>query len=174
MRLYLHCSQTYNITVSQARVGTTLVDLDLTALFDSGTSFTYLVDPAYSWFSESFIVPTKYDLLFLDDAQPRCKHQFDTDFFCAYTKMFSANDLQHELIYCLAFVKSAELNIIGRKSSLQAMLVENFMTGYRVVFDKEKLILGWKKSNCYDIEDADTFWRGHTTLPLHLQLLLLD
>lgn len=43
--------------------------------------------------------------------------------FCAFTKMFAANDLQHELIYCLAFVKSAELNIIGRKSSLQAMLV---------------------------------------------------
>lgn len=43
--------------------------------------------------------------------------------FCSYTKMFSANDLQHELVYCLAFVKSAELNIIGRKSSLKAMLV---------------------------------------------------
>lgn len=25
---------------------------------------------------------------------------------------------------------------------------ENFMTGYRVVFDREKLVLGWKKFDC--------------------------
>ena len=28
------------------------------------------------------------------------------------------------------------------------LIAENFMTGYRVVFDREKLILGWKKSDC--------------------------
>lgn len=26
--------------------------------------------------------------------------------------------------------------------------VENFMTGYRIVFDREKLVLGWKKFDC--------------------------
>lgn len=31
--------------------------------------------------------------------------------------MLIANDLQSELVYCLAVVKSLELNIIGRKSS---------------------------------------------------------
>ncbi|PNX84902.1 aspartic proteinase-like protein 1-like [Trifolium pratense] len=36
---------------------------------------------------------------------------------------------------------------------LLMLIAENFMTGYRVVFDREKLILGWKKSDCYDIED---------------------
>lgn len=25
---------------------------------------------------------------------------------------------------------------------------ENFMTGYRVVFDRERLVLGWEKFNC--------------------------
>lgn len=25
---------------------------------------------------------------------------------------------------------------------------ENFMTGYRIVFDREKLVLGWKKYDC--------------------------
>lgn len=25
---------------------------------------------------------------------------------------------------------------------------ENFMTGYRIVFDREKLMLGWKKTDC--------------------------
>jgi len=27
-------------------------------------------------------------------------------------------------------------------------IAENFMTGYRVVFDREKLVLGWKKFDC--------------------------
>jgi hypothetical protein len=29
-----------------------LIDVEFTALFDSGTSFTYMVDPAYSRVSE--------------------------------------------------------------------------------------------------------------------------
>ncbi|KAJ6915560.1 hypothetical protein NC652_018256 [Populus alba x Populus x berolinensis] len=33
---------TYNVTVTQARVGTMLIDVEFTALFDSGTSFTYM------------------------------------------------------------------------------------------------------------------------------------
>ncbi|XP_048500870.1 aspartyl protease family protein 1 isoform X2 [Beta vulgaris subsp. vulgaris] len=44
---------------------------------------------------------------------------------------------QSELVYCLAVVKSKELNIIG----------QNFMTGYRIVFDREKLFLDWEKSD---------------------------
>jgi hypothetical protein len=44
----------YNITVTRVRVGTTLIDDEFTALFDTGTSFTYLVDPMYTTVSESF------------------------------------------------------------------------------------------------------------------------
>lgn len=33
------------------------------------------------------------------------------------TNIFSPIDMQSELVYCLAIVKSRELNIIGRKSS---------------------------------------------------------
>lgn len=51
--MFMCCSPTYNITITQIRVGTTLLDVDLTALFDSGTSFTYLVDPIYAKLSES-------------------------------------------------------------------------------------------------------------------------
>lgn len=28
------------------------------------------------------------------------------------------------------------------------LFAENFMTGYRVVFDREKMVLGWKPSDC--------------------------
>lgn len=66
------CSPTYNVTVTQVRVGTSIIDVDITALFDSGTSFTYLVDSTYRkvsqnvspWlnFSSSFI---NFNCLFL-------------------------------------------------------------------------------------------------------------
>ncbi|KAL9142673.1 hypothetical protein ABFS82_14G185800 [Erythranthe guttata] len=42
--------------------------------------------------------------------------------------------------YCLAIVKSEGINIIG----------QNFMTGYRLVFDRDEMVLGWKESDCYD------------------------
>ncbi|XP_048334943.1 aspartyl protease family protein 1 isoform X2 [Ziziphus jujuba] len=49
-------------------------------------------------------------------------------------------------VFCLAVVKSGDVNIIG----------QNFMTGYRVTFDREKKVLGWKESNCYDNEETNT------------------
>nr|GLL48053.1 aspartic proteinase-like protein 1 isoform X1 [Ipomoea trifida] len=36
-----------------------------------------------------------------------------------------------------------------------SQLSENFMTGYRMVFDWEKLKLGWSASNCNDLDDND-------------------
>ncbi|KAG5534536.1 hypothetical protein RHGRI_022603 [Rhododendron griersonianum] len=47
---------------------------------------------------------------------------------------------------CLAIIKSGDINIIG----------QNFMTGYRIVFDCEKMVLGWESSNCYDAEKSST------------------
>ncbi|XAR58019.1 Nepenthesin [Bertholletia excelsa] len=151
---------TYNITVTQTRIGTTVIDLDFSALFDSGTSFTYLVDPSYTRFSQSFHSQVK-DRRHLPD--PRIPFEYCYDMspdantsliptvgltmrgggrLAVYDPIIVIS-MQHELVYCLAIVMSAELNIIG----------QNFMTGYRIVFDREKLILGWKKSNCYDVED---------------------
>lgn len=52
----------------------------------------------------------------------------------------------HELLYCLAVIKSEELNIIG----------QNFMTDYRIVFDREKLVLGWKKYDCNNMDGSNS------------------
>ncbi|RVW51545.1 Aspartyl protease family protein 1 [Vitis vinifera] len=60
---------------------------------------------------------------------------------------------QSELIYCMAVVRSAELNIIG----------QNFMTGYRIIFDREKLVLGWKEFECDDIENSSVPIRPRAT-----------
>ena len=79
-------------------------------------------------------------------------------------------------MYCLGILKSVDfkINIIGRKyhnteiytvdiqyieltqtkKRAQAecifiwLVAENFMSGYRIVFDRERMILGWKRSDC--------------------------
>ncbi|KAL2333839.1 hypothetical protein Fmac_015052 [Flemingia macrophylla] len=151
---------TYNITVTEVRVGTTIMDVEFTALFDSGTSFTYLVDPTYTRLTESFHsqvqdrrrpsdsrIPFEYCYDMSPDANTSLIPSVSLTMggrshFSVYDPLIIIST-QSELVYCLAVVRSAELNIIG----------QNFMTGYRVVFDREKLVLGWKKFDCYDIED---------------------
>ncbi|XP_014508834.1 aspartyl protease family protein 1 isoform X1 [Vigna radiata var. radiata] len=153
---------TYNVTVTQVRVGTTLIDVEFTALFDSGTSFTYLVDPTYTRLTESFHsqvhdrrrpsdsrIPFEYCYDMSPDANTSLIPSVSLTMgggshFAVYDPIIIIST-QSELVYCLAVVKSSELNIIG----------QNFMTGYRVVFDREKLVLGWKKFDCYDIEDRN-------------------
>ncbi|RWR90699.1 aspartyl protease family protein 1-like protein [Cinnamomum micranthum f. kanehirae] len=154
----------YNISVTGFLVGPKLTDTSFSALFDSGTSFTYLADPAYTQLSESFnsqIQDKRYS--------NSSKLPFE------YCYLLSSNDTssliipsinltmkgggqfsvldplifitsQEETVYCLAVLKSNNLIIIG----------QNFMTGQRIVFDREKLVLGWKKFNCYDIENSST------------------
>ncbi|KAM7529574.1 hypothetical protein LguiB_032984 [Lonicera macranthoides] len=51
---------TYNISITHLRVGDNATNLDFTAIFDSGTSFTYLNDPAYSVITGS--VSTSIDI----------------------------------------------------------------------------------------------------------------
>ncbi|KAH1058701.1 hypothetical protein AAZX31_02G042800 [Glycine max] len=167
---------TYNITVTQVRVGTTLIDVEFTALFDSGTSFTYLVDPTYTRLTKSFHsqvqdrrhrsdsrIPFEYCYDMSPDANTSLIPSVSLTMgggshFAVYDPIIIIST-QSELVYCLAVVKSAELNIIG----------QNFMTGYRVVFDREKLVLGWKKFDCYDIEDHNdaipTRPRSHADVP---------
>lgn len=151
----------YNITVTQVIVGEEIRDLEFSAIFDSGTSFTYLNDPAYTLISKTF-----------DSSVQEKRHLSDSTIPFEYCYNISKNrSLSHvpvlnltmkggdnfhvtepvELIpvlggyvYCLAVVKSGNVNIIG----------QNFMTGYRVVFDRERMVLGWKPSNCYEVNDA--------------------
>lgn len=155
---------TYNISVTRIRVGTNMINMEFTALFDSGTSFTYLADPFYKRLSDSF-----HSLVEDSRRPPDSRIPFE---YCYHMSPGANNSLipsmsltmkgggqfvvydpiivistQNELVYCLAVVKSVELNIIG----------QNFMTGYRITFDREELILGWKKFDCYDTEDHGTF-----------------
>ncbi|XVE87480.1 hypothetical protein DITRI_Ditri18aG0120800 [Diplodiscus trichospermus] len=155
---------TYNVSITQINVGGRAGDLDFYAVFDSGTTFTYLNDPAYALISESFnnlAIEKRHtsnspDLPF-EYCYELSANQTSFNYPVVNLTMrggdrFFVNDpivvipMKGGDVYCLAVVKSDNLNIIG----------QNFMTGYRIVFDREKMVLGWKASDCYDIEASNT------------------
>ncbi|PPS10333.1 hypothetical protein GOBAR_AA10319 [Gossypium barbadense] len=155
---------TYNVSITQVNVGGNTADLDFNAIFDSGTSFTYLNDPAYTLISENFNnlaiekrhtsnssgLPFEY-CYDLSANQTNFKYPI-VNLTMKGGDYFFVNDpiivisLQGGDVYCLGIVKSDNVNIIG----------QNFMTGYRIVFDRERMVLGWKASDCYDIEASNT------------------
>lgn len=165
---------TYNVTVAQVRVGTNIFDLEFQTLFDSGTSFTYLVDPGYTKILESFHshiqdkrhppdarIPFEYCYDMRPDANSSLIPTMRLTMkgggqFILYDPIIVISTQQNELVYCLAVVRSQDLNIIG----------QNFMSGYRIVFDREKLVLGWKKFDCYDVEKSAALKpRNSTSVP---------
>ncbi|KAJ4962897.1 hypothetical protein NE237_022836 [Protea cynaroides] len=164
---------TYNISVTQMTVGTEVVNASFTAIFDTGTSFTYLNDPAYTTFAESFSAQVK-DTLRQPDQNSSFEYCYDTsstsdNLTIPDVNMTMGGGSQYQVFdpivvfidgntstisyYCLALVKSSDVNIIG----------QNFMTDYLIVFNREELVLGWKKSNCYDTKYISTSTQGNTT-----------
>nr|GMC65855.1 aspartyl protease family protein 1 isoform X1 [Ipomoea batatas] len=154
-------SPRYNVSVAQIRVGTNIIDSEFAALFDTGTSFTYLEDPPYTKLTESFHSQIQDPQYALDPRIPfEYCYEMSPNSSTSLVPTMSLTmkggghlviydpiivmSMQSQLIYCLAVLKSQDYNIIG----------QNFMTGYRFVFDREKATLGWKKFDCYDIEKA--------------------
>uniref|UniRef100_A0A2P2LG05 Peptidase A1 domain-containing protein n=1 Tax=Rhizophora mucronata TaxID=61149 RepID=A0A2P2LG05_RHIMU len=158
----LHQSHpTYNISITQINVEGDATDLAFSAIFDSGTSFTYLNDPAYAYISETFnnlanearANITDFPFEYCYDIS---NNQMDlliptVNLIMKGGNHFNATDPivivdlgSGASAYCLGVVKSGDVNIIG----------QNFMTGYRVVFDHESNMLGWKPSDCYDAVDS--------------------
>ncbi|XP_031476916.1 aspartyl protease family protein 1-like [Nymphaea colorata] len=149
---------TYQINVTDIQVGANVISIrpGLLPVFDTGTSFTYLADPLYTAIGDSFNKQVQ---------EPRSTLNSTTPFEYCYDISSNQNSIlipkinitmssganfnvlnpivvltsQGQNMYCLAIVKSDGLDIIG----------QNFMTGHRIVFNREKGVLGWKEFNCY-------------------------
>ncbi|XP_074308565.1 aspartyl protease family protein 1 isoform X1 [Silene latifolia] len=155
----------YNISIEQIIVGGKTSKVDgVYAIFDSGTSFTYLNDPAYALIAENFDsmvtdsrhssdpdIPFEYcyDLSSIDSSPstpPINLTMKGGDQLYVIDPTVTVSTQTGDVIYCLGIVKSEGVNIIG----------QNFMTGYRVVFDREKMVLGWKASDCNYVTESNT------------------
>ncbi|KAL7126406.1 hypothetical protein ABFS83_14G184800 [Erythranthe nasuta] len=156
---------TYSVTVTQVTVGNNVNDhLHITAILDSTFTYTYLTEPAYSFIVNNFISrvteePYTYPYeVVLDYCFALSENQ--TSYITPNLTFTMKGGNQYNVMnptlkfeqeesgsaYCLAIIKSESDNIIGH----------NFMTGHRLVFDREEMILGWKESDCYDSIPSDT------------------
>ncbi|KAF2312451.1 hypothetical protein GH714_034716 [Hevea brasiliensis] len=166
-------SPTYNISITKVNVGRYDSDLEFTAIFESGASFTYLNEPAYSFISESFNNQTKdkrysfgYGLPF-KYCYEISSYQDDVEVPILNLVMEGGSqfNVTDPIVYLVFRIKHVYIVLVLSKVKMGISLdVKNFMTGYRIVFDREKNVLGWKPSNCYDLSDSNTL-RVNPTSP---------
>ncbi|XP_039140430.1 aspartyl protease family protein 1-like isoform X2 [Dioscorea cayenensis subsp. rotundata] len=141
----------YNINIIGMLVGNSAIDADFSALVDTGTSFTYFIEPIYSQLSKAFHeqvqdkqyttdskIPFEYCYIMSSGTSNVPTVTLTTSSGSPFPVNYPiiAFPVQaNELAYCFAVAKGDKLNIIG----------QNFLTGLQVVFDRERMILGWKK-----------------------------
>ncbi|RWR93043.1 aspartic proteinase-like protein 1 isoform X1 [Cinnamomum micranthum f. kanehirae] len=157
----------YSVGVDSFCIGTAcLKHTGFRALVDSGTSFTFLPADVYERVTVEFDRQMNASS-FIPDGDPweYCYKASSLNLpeIPTVTLMFAENISyvvrnpifpyfkKGELVgFCLALQSAAEdIGTIG----------QNFMTGYRIVFDRENLKLGWSPSNCRDLD-------GSTRVPL--------
>lgn len=155
----------YIIGVENVCIGVTCLDeTNFNAQFDSGTTFTSLPDDIYKAVVKEFdrqANVTRFnfeDLPFEYCYKSSLEQLSDTPLvtikvtvnnsFVVHDPTFVLNDSQGRVVgFCLAIQSSPyEMGLIG----------QNFMQGYRLVFDRENLTLGWSRSKCQPLKDEKT------------------
>ncbi|CAH9123787.1 unnamed protein product [Cuscuta epithymum] len=148
----------YYIRIERIGVDKIGTNVDFVALVDSGTSITQLNHEEYTILTKNFDSLVKDTRVALTD-QPRFQYCYTPStnhtthrtpsltlkmkggaYFDVITPIVITTLPMGEPVYCLGIVENQniDVNVIG----------QNFMTGYRLVFDREKSIFGWKQSNC--------------------------
>ncbi|KAJ4775380.1 Eukaryotic aspartyl protease family protein [Rhynchospora pubera] len=153
----------YNISITEVTVGSTISELSFTAIVDSGTTYSGFTSTVYGWLVTSFDAQVSEPSIYISgcpfdycyEISPTQNEvqvpsiYFTTEggssFQALYPIVFiSEQNSKRPFSYCLAIVRY-DFNIIG----------ENFLVGQRIVFNREKEVLGWKPYNCST--DENTF-----------------
>ncbi|XP_045815841.1 aspartic proteinase-like protein 1 isoform X2 [Trifolium pratense] len=150
---------TYIIGVEACCIGSSCPKVtSFNAQFDSGTSFTLLPGHAYGAIAEEFdkqvnatrstFQGSPWEYCYEPSSQqlpkiPTLTLMFQqNNSFVVYNPVFVSYNNQGIDGFCLAIQPAdGDLGIIG----------QNFMTGYRLVFDRENKKLAWSHSNCQDL-----------------------
>ncbi|GMI68650.1 hypothetical protein like AT5G10080 [Hibiscus trionum] len=154
--------ETYIVGVDSCCIGNScLKQTGFSAVVDSGTSFTFLPNSVYESIAKEFDrrinatitsypgYPWKYCYKSSSQELPKVPHlklvfPFNNS-FVVLNPVFVVYGIQGVSGFCLAIQPmEGDVGTIG----------QNFMTGYRMVFDREKMKLGWSSSNCQDLADG--------------------
>ncbi|CAN6206663.1 unnamed protein product [Urochloa humidicola] len=154
----------YNVSFTAINVDTKSVAAEFAAVMDSGTSFTHLNDPEYTELATNFnsqirekranfsttgsadsfpfeycyrLSPSQREVL-LPDVSLTTKG--GALFPVTQPIIFLADGSGAAIGYCLGIIKSdISINVVG----------QNFMTGLKAVFNRERSVLSWQKFDCY-------------------------
>lgn len=150
---------TYIIGVEACCIGNSCLKMtSFKAQVDSGTSFTFLPGHAYGAITEEFDKqvnasrssfegsPWEYCYPSSSEQLPKVPSLTlmfqQNNSFVVYNPVFTFYDNQGVVGFCLAIQPTeGDMGTIG----------QNFMTGYRLVFDRENKNLAWSPSNCQDL-----------------------
>ncbi|KAE8010671.1 hypothetical protein FH972_007020 [Carpinus fangiana] len=120
---------TYNVSITQVAVGRNSSELGLSVIFDSGTSFTYLTDPVYTFISKSFNSQVQNKRTSFDSSFEYCYELSPTlnyevpsvnltmkggDQYFVTSPTLVVDIEEGNVVYCLGLVKSEDISIIGR------------------------------------------------------------
>ncbi|GKB07348.1 aspartic peptidase, partial [Tanacetum coccineum] len=155
----------YIIGIENFCIGTTCLDqTDVKAQFDTGTSFTILPTRIYKALVKEFDRQTNttksefedlpFEYCYSTSSQklpetPSVTIKFsENNTFVIHDPLYVINDNQGGILgYCFAIQSSPnEIGLIG----------QNFMKGYRLVFDRDNLTLGWSRSKCEPLTGEET------------------
>eukprot|EP00252_Welwitschia_mirabilis_P008002 TRINITY_DN1970_c0_g1_i4.p1 TRINITY_DN1970_c0_g1~~TRINITY_DN1970_c0_g1_i4.p1 ORF type:complete len:417 (-),score=79.60 TRINITY_DN1970_c0_g1_i4:152-1402(-) len=162
---------TYIVGIEAIHVGSVSINISaFKSVIDSGTSFTYLPQDAYKALVKEFNKQVNYprahykELPWAYCYEARSSDNYGYPEVSLIFKGGSNFSVYNPIIgiytengtmeaFCLALQEGSidNLGIIG----------QNFMTSYRMVFDRETLKLGWSPSDCYLIEEQ----KGNATSP---------
>ncbi|KAF5458104.1 hypothetical protein F2P56_022164 [Juglans regia] len=154
--------KTYIIRVEASCIGNACLEqTSFRALIDSGSSFTFLPDEVYEKVAKEFDrhvnatrssyegFPWKYCYKASSQELPKVPSVTlvfpSNNSFVVHNPVFIIYGNQGVVGFCLAIQPAGgDIGTIG----------QNFMTGYRIVFDRENLKLAWSRSNCQDLSDG--------------------
>ncbi|KAK3411643.1 hypothetical protein EUGRSUZ_I00379 [Eucalyptus grandis] len=153
--------ETYIVGVEACCIGNSCLNqTSFSALVDSGTSFTFLPNGVFETIAQEFDrrvnatrssikeVPWKYCYKPSTKEKPKVPSLtfvFPLNkSFVVFDPVFKIYGMEGLVGFCLA-IQGTDIDI--------GTIGQNFMMGYRIVFDRENLKLGWSRSNCQDIDD---------------------
>ncbi|KAJ1261751.1 hypothetical protein BS78_09G055200 [Paspalum vaginatum] len=154
---------TYNVSFTTINVGNKSAPVEFAAVMDSGTSYTLLNDPEYTDLATNFNAQVHEKRANFSNSPFEYCYSMSpnqTEVFVPYMSLTTkggalfpvtqpivgifdidrTSGRRHAIGYCLAIQKGdININIIG----------QNFMAGLKVVFNRERSVLGWQKFDCY-------------------------
>ncbi|KAB1199749.1 Aspartic proteinase-like protein 1 [Morella rubra] len=154
--------KTYVVGVEACCIGNScLKQTSFKALIDSGTSFTFLPNEVYEKIAKEFDRHVNATRSSYEGSPWQYCYKSSTQELRevpSVTLMFPLNN--SFVVYNPAFMIYGNQGVIGFCLAIQPVdgdigtIGQNFMTGHRMVFDRENMKLGWSHSECQDLSDG--------------------